>query len=141
MQRVLEKPAVCRTSTGRRKFAPAWPASSQANFRRVSRTSDKALPVRLIRGKSCVSSRQTRQALKRDVVVLLPGRLFLLIAQHVERAGDAVARAARLNHLVDIAALGRDERIAEAVLILLDARGDLVLIGKLGAVQDFRRSL
>ena len=59
---------------------------------------------------------------QRNVVVLLPGVLDGLVAQHVERAADAPARGARQDHLVDIAALGGDERIGEAVLVLLDAR-------------------
>jgi uncharacterized protein DUF1236 len=53
-------------------------------------------------------------ALQQDVVVLLPGALEALVAQHLERTGDAFARAVRHDHFVDIAALGRHERIGEA---------------------------
>src|SRR3546814_5746166 len=44
--------------------------------------------------------------LKRQVVVLFPGVLELLVAQHVERPADPPARAARLDHVVDEAARG-----------------------------------
>jgi ubiquinol-cytochrome c reductase iron-sulfur subunit len=54
---------------------------------------------------------------QRNVVVLLPGVLQLLVAEHVERARDALARGVRLDHIVDIAALGRHERGQEAVLV------------------------
>src|SRR5580765_5759440 len=42
--------------------------------------------------------------LKRDVVVLFPRVLQLLVAQHRERAGEAPARRRRLDHVVDKAA-------------------------------------
>ena len=48
-------------------------------------------------------------ALQRNVVVLLPGILQVLVAQHPERARHAAAGRMRHDHLVDIAALGGDE--------------------------------
>jgi len=57
--------------------------------------------------------------------VLFPGVLDRLVAQHVECPAYAAARVARLNHLVDVAAFGRDKWVGEAVLILLDALRDL----------------
>src|SRR6476660_7157776 len=83
-----------------------------------------------------ICSRNEADCSQRDVVVLLPGVLELLVAQHLTRAGDALARAVRHDHLVDIAPLRRDERISEARLILVDALPDLGLVAKLGAVED-----
>ena len=73
--------------------------------------------------------------------MLLPGVLDRLVAQHVERAADAPAGVARQDHLVDVAALGGDERVGEAVLVLLDARGDLGRVAQLGAIEDLDRAL
>src|SRR5262249_17303507 len=78
---------------------------------------------------------------KRNIVVLLPGVLDLLVAQHVERAADAAPRAVRQDHLVDVAALGGDERVGKPVLILLDAPRDLVRIAKLRPIQDLDGTL
>ena len=65
----------------------------------------------------------------------------MLVAQHLERAGDALARRMRHDHLVDIAALGRHERIGEARLIFVDALLDLVGVAELGAIDDLDRAL
>ena len=46
---------------------------------------------------------------QRNVVVLLPGILEVLVAQHPERPRHAAAGRMRHDHLVDIAALGGDE--------------------------------
>src|SRR6516164_4468238 len=81
------------------------------------------------------------RGLQRDVVVLLPRVLELLVAQHLERPGDALARAVRHDHLVDIAAFRRHERVGEALLIVVDALLDLGLVAKLGAIQDLCRAL
>ena len=64
-----------------------------------------------------------------------------LVAQHVERAADAAARGARQDHLVDIAALGGDEGIGEALLVLVDALLDLLRVAQLGAIEDLDRAL
>ena len=47
---------------------------------------------------------------QRNVVVLLPGVLELLVAQHRQHPRQALAGRVRHDHLVDIAALGGDER-------------------------------
>jgi D-alanyl-D-alanine carboxypeptidase len=73
---------------------------------------------------------------QRNVVVLLPGILDLLVAQHLQAPGRCAARTARQDHLVDVAALGGDERVGEALLILVDARLDLLGIAELGAIED-----
>ena len=60
---------------------------------------------------------------------MLPSRhLHGLAAEHGERAGDARARGVRHDHVVDVAALGGDERRQEPVLVLLGARRDLARI-------------
>ena len=56
-------------------------------------------------------------------------------------AAEAAAGAVRLDHFVDVATLGGDERIGEALLILVDARFDLLRVTKLGAVDDLGRPL
>src|SRR5512137_2514854 len=62
---------------------------------------------------------------ERDVAVLAPRVLQLLVAQHRQRAADALARLVRLDHVVDVAAAAGDERVGEAVLVLGLARGEL----------------
>jgi len=64
----------------------------------------------------------------------------MLVAQHLERAADAQARAARRDHLVDIAPLRRHERIGEARLIFVDALLDLLLVAELGAALEVKRN-
>src|SRR5262245_31483980 len=80
-------------------------------------------------------------SLERYVVVLFPGVLDGLVAQHVERAADPSARVAGQDHLIDVAAFGGGEGIGEAVLILLDARGDLRRVAKVRSVEDLDGSL
>src|SRR6476619_6773470 len=88
-----------------------------------------------------ICSRNDAGCSQRDVVVLLPGVLEPLVAQHLECAGDALARAVRHDHLVDIATFSSNERIGEARLILVDALPDFALVAKLGAVQNLDRAL
>src|SRR5262245_3541961 len=75
------------------------------------------------------------------VVMLFPGVLDSLVAQHVERAADPSARVTGQDHLVDIAAFGGGEGIGEAVLIFLDTGGDLRRVAKVRSVEDLNRSL
>ena len=58
---------------------------------------------------------------QRNIVVFLPGVFEFLVTQQRERAGDALSRAVRRDHFVDVAALGGDERRQEAILIFLGA--------------------
>ena len=69
----------------------------------------------------------------RQIIVLPPRHLDVLVAQHGERAGDAPPRRVRHDHLVDIAALGGDEGRQEAVLVFLGTGGDLVGVADVGA--------
>ena len=57
--------------------------------------------------------------------MLFPGVFEGLVAQHVERPANAPARAVRQDYLVNVTALGGDERVGEAALILVDAGLDL----------------
>ena len=50
---------------------------------------------------------------QRQIIVLLPRPLRVLRPEHRERARHAPPRVVRLDHLVDVAALGRDERAIE----------------------------
>jgi hypothetical protein len=47
----------------------------------------------------------------------------------------------RHDHVVDIAALGGDERRKETLLIFLGARGDLFRVAQIGAEDDLDRAL
>src|SRR5262249_56262768 len=74
--------------------------------------------------------------LQRYIVVLLPGVLNRLVAQHVESAADASARVARQDHLINVAAFGGSEGIGEAVLVFFDTCGDFPWIAKVCPVED-----
>src|SRR5512147_2560045 len=63
--------------------------------------------------------------LQRNVAVLAPRVVELLVAQHREAAADALARLARHDHVVDEAAAPGDERIGEGLAVLLLARREL----------------
>ena len=52
----------------------------------------------------------TQSQLHRQIIVLLARPFRVLGLEHGERARNAPPRFVRLDHLVDIAALGRDER-------------------------------
>src|SRR4029077_13054024 len=69
-------------------------------------------------------------ASQRDVVVLLPRVLELLAAQHRQRAAEAPPRRARLDHVVDKAAAGGDERVCEFLAVFLRARLDRGGVGE-----------
>src|SRR5690349_14326224 len=57
--------------------------------------------------------------LERYVRVLLPWVLQLLVAQHGEAAADSAPRAVRHDDVVDEAAARGDERVGEALAVLL----------------------
>src|SRR6185295_19776535 len=94
---------------------PDW----RASFRRSDGGTAPGPPHR-----RCASWRrskpQGRAVSERNIVVLLPGILDGLVAQHVERTANAPSRRARQDHFGYIAAFCRRERIGEAVLVLLD---------------------
>src|SRR5882672_8111621 len=48
---------------------------------------------------------------QRNVPVLAPRIVDLLVAQHHERTADSLARLVRLDHVVDVAARAGDERV------------------------------
>ena len=66
-----------------------------------------------------------RRGSQRDVPVLAPRVLHLLVAQHREAPADPLARLVRHDHVVDVAAAAGDERIGELLAVLGLARGDL----------------
>ncbi len=78
---------------------------------------------------------------QRNIIVLLPRILELLVAQHGQRPRDALARRMRHDHLVDIAALGGDEGRQKALLIFGRTLGDLGRIVDIGAEDDLDRAL
>src|SRR4051812_40147381 len=61
------------------------------------------------------SARITPIPLERRVAVLARGELLALRAQHGERARQHLARVARVDDVVDVAALGGLVRVEEAV--------------------------
>src|SRR5262245_10280945 len=82
-----------------------------------------------------------RARLQRDVVVLLPGILELLVAQHGEGAAEAAAGAVRHDDVVDEATRARDEGVGELGAVLLGALRDLRGIADVGAEDDLDRAL
>src|ERR1700678_4230072 len=76
---------------------------------------------------------------QRNIIMLLPGVLELLVPQHGERARKPPSRRVRQDHLVDIAPFGGHERRQEARLVFLGALGDLVRIVHVGAKNNLDR--
>src|SRR5664279_4797255 len=76
-----------------------------------------------------------------NVAVLAPGVLDLLARQHRQRAADALSGLVRLDHVVDVAARARDERVGELGLVFGLARGELPGIALLLAEDDLDRAL
>src|ERR1700712_4350078 len=72
-----------------------------------------------------------------NVAVLAPRVLDLLVAQHRERAADALARLVRLDHVVDVAARAGHERVGEAGLVFGLAGGKLGRVVLVLAEDDF----
>src|SRR5512138_1688794 len=66
---------------------------------------------------------------QRDISVLAPRVVELLVLQHRERAADALSRFVRLDHVVDVAARAGDERVGEARLVLGLARSEFGRVG------------
>src|SRR4030042_6158269 len=65
---------------------------------------------------------------ERDVAVLAPRVLDLLVVQHRERAAYPLARLVRHDDVVDVAAAAGDERVGELLAVFLGALGDLLRI-------------
>src|SRR4029078_3225870 len=63
--------------------------------------------------------------LQRDVAVLAPGVLDLLVAQHRERPADPPAGLVGHDHVVEKAAVPGDKRIRELLAVLGLARREL----------------
>src|SRR5210317_2190842 len=82
----------------------------------------------------CVSS-------ERNVVVLAPRVLELLLAQHRERAADALARRVWRDHVVDVTAARGDERVGELLAVGLGEAGNLVRVADVLAEDDLDRAL
>src|SRR5947209_13365162 len=55
-----------------------------------------------------------------DIAVLFRRVLVPLVAGHRECRDELTSREARLDDLVDVSPLGRDERIGELFLVLVD---------------------
>src|SRR3954466_8814675 len=78
---------------------------------------------------------------EREVVVLLPGILELLVLQHGESPGDAARGSMRHDHVVDIAAAARDERCRELLPVFFRALLDLFWVADIGAEDDLHSTL
>src|SRR3954471_10530162 len=68
-------------------------------------------------------SPRTAAASQRDVPVLLRRQGLALGAQEAQRPDDLAAGLVRMDHRVDVAALGGEVRVGEMVLVLLDQLG------------------
>src|SRR4051812_3288765 len=73
---------------------------------------------------------------EREVVVLLPGILELLVLQHGESPGDAAPGSMGHDHVVDIAAVAGDKRRRELLAVLLGTLLDLFRIADVGAKDN-----
>src|SRR3954463_44257 len=78
---------------------------------------------------------------EREVVVLLPGILELLVLQHGESPGDATPGPMGHDDVVDIAAAAGDERGRELLAVFLGALLDLLRIADVGAEDDLHGAL
>src|SRR5688500_11706746 len=99
---------------------------------RATERSDDRASAAAVMAPPC-SAKPVSEGLERDVVVLLPGILELLVAQHGERAREPPARVARHDHVVDEAAASGDEGGGEFLAIFLGARLDLLGVPQLRA--------
>src|SRR6476619_6348346 len=78
---------------------------------------------------------------ERDVPVLAPRVLELLVAQHHQGAADALAGLVRQDHVVDEATRAGDEGVGEAGLVFGFARGQLGRVVLVLAEDDLHRAL
>src|SRR5690606_16758785 len=78
---------------------------------------------------------------ERDVAVLAPRILELLVLEHRQRAAHTLARLVRHDHVVDEAARARHERVGEALLVHGFALGDLLGVVLFLAEDDLHRTL
>src|SRR5471032_480992 len=76
-----------------------------------------------------------------NIAVLAPRVLDLLVAQHRQRAADALARLVRLDHVVDVAAGAGHERVCEAGLVSGLAGRELDGVVLVFAEDDLHRAL
>ncbi len=65
----------------------------------------------------------------------------MLVPQHRQRPRDPSPGRVRHDDVVDIAALGGDERRQETVLVFLGARGDRFGVPDIAAEDDLDRAL
>src|SRR5690606_19714853 len=80
-------------------------------------------------------------ALKRDVVVLLPGIVLGLVLQRLQRLDQAAAGAVGHDDVVDVAKPSRHEGVGEAFLVFGLARRQGVGVAGLVAEDDLNRAL
>src|SRR5438477_8709428 len=66
---------------------------------------------------------------QRDVAVLAPRVVELLVAEHRQRPAQALAGLVGQDHVVDEAAVAGDERVGELLPVLLLAGGDPGRVG------------
>ena len=86
-----------------------------------------------------------RESLERDVAVLAPRARLALRQRRLERVDQHRPRPPRLDHVVDVAALGGRPRVREALLVVGDqlgaARLGIVGVLELLAEDDVDRAL
>src|ERR1022692_4036439 len=91
------------------------------------------------------AAQRSRSSLQRNVAMFLARRGVHLVLQHAKRADHARASFARLDHIVDEAALGGDERVGEALAKLFGLlRAHGFAVGgrrELAAIDDVHRAL
>src|SRR5262245_27454050 len=79
--------------------------------------------------------------LQRNVSVLAPRVLELLVAEHRQRAANPLPGVAGHDHVVDVPAPPRNKRIGELLAILFSQFGNAIRIIPLLAKDDLDRAL
>src|SRR5438093_11289085 len=102
------------------------PSSRQARMTRTAISPRFATRMRLKSGRDAGSEWNVAMLLRRVPVAL--------VLQHLERADETRARLLRLDHLVDVAELGRLVRVRERLPIVGDE--PLALLLRLGGLLD-----
>src|SRR5262245_60578054 len=88
-----------------------------------------------------VSSSPDRELSERNIAVLAPGVLQLLVPEHGERPADAFAGLVGHDHIVDEPAVAGDERVGKLLLVFFLPGGDPRRVSLLVTKDDLHGAL